>query len=166
MFHHSLYYVPVAAWRGILERVWAHLLAPARGGRVGSALHAVMMASSSDDPHSTTWLYQHFAGRFFGVRNDQDLAAFGRALRRDPLGPEQQAVTKTSRVEFRVDDFEDFMSVVWMILLYPNVHRYTLEQRVEITEHVFERIWSRGLPLVQVQDHLALYRGRAPRGLV
>ena len=166
MFHHSLYYVPVDAWGGILARVWKHLMAPSRAGRVGSALHAVMMASRSDDPHTTTWLYQHFAGRFFGVRNDQDLAAFARSLRRDPLGEDQQVVAKASRVEFRVDDFTHFMSVVWMILLYPNVHRYTLEQRVEITRYVYEKIWHRGLPLVQVQDHLALYRGRTPRGLV
>lgn len=165
-FHHALYYVPFGAWRGILQRVWKHLMAPARGGRVGSAIHAVMMASRSDDPHTTTWLYQHFAGRFFGVRNDQDLAAFARTLRRDPLGAGQQVIAKSSRTSFWVDDFTHFMSVVWMILLYPGVHRYSLEQRIEITRYVYEKLWRQRRPLVQVQDHLALYRGRAPRGLV
>lgn len=164
--HHSLYYAPHAAWPGVLGRVYRHLLAPSRDGRVSSALHAVLMASRSDDPRSTTWLYQHFAGRFFGVRNDQDLAAFARTLRRVPLGEDQQIVAKSSLVDFWVDDFERFMSVVWMILLYPNVHRYTLEQRLEITEHVYEQLWRRRRPLLQVQDHLAIYRGRVPRALV
>ena len=62
--------------------------------------------------------------------------------------------------------FERFMSVVWMILLYPNVHEYTLEQREEITEFVYRTLWSRKKPLVQVQDHVVVYRGRGMRGLV
>lgn len=164
--HHSLYYAPRAAWPGLVSRVYRHLLAPSREGRAASAIHAVLMASRSDDTRSTTWLYQHFAGRFFGVRNDQDLAAFARTLRREPLGAEQQVATKSTLVDFWVDDFERFMSVVWMILLYPSVHRYTLEQRREITEHVYEKLWRRRRPLLQVQDHVAIYRGRVPRGLV
>ena len=54
------------------------------------------------------------------------------------------------------------MGVVWMILLYPNVHDYTREQRVEIIEHVYERFWLPGVPLAQVQDHVVLYWGRGP----
>lgn len=163
--HHSLYYAARASWPGLLARVYRHLLAPPRDGRARSAIHAVLMASRSDDTRSTTWLYQHFAGRFFGVRNDQDLAAYARTLRRAPLGDDQQVATRSTLVDFWVDDFERLMSVVWMILLYPNVHRYTLEQRLEITEHVYAKLWRRRQPLVQVQDHLVLYRGRAPRGL-
>jgi hypothetical protein len=165
-FHHSLYYAPRATWRALLAGVYRHLLAPPRQGHAAGAMHAVLMASRSDDPRSTTRLYQHFAGRFFGVDNDQDLAAFARSLRREPLGDEQQIAVKSSLVDFWVDDFERFMSVVWMILLYPNVHRYTLDQRIEITEHVYAQLWRRHRPLLQVQDHVAVYRGRAPRGAV
>jgi hypothetical protein len=165
-FHHSLYYAPRAAWRALLAGVYRHLLAAPRQGHAGGAIHAVLMASRSDDPRSTTWLYNHFAGRFCGVENDQDLAAFARELRREPLGDDQQVVARSSLVDFWVDDFERFMSVVWMILLYPNVHRYTLDQRLEITEHVYAQLWSRHRPLLQVQDHVALYRGRVPRGSV
>ena len=164
--HHSLYYAPRAAWRGLIDRIYQHLLARGSGDGASAAIHAVLMANRSDDPHSTTWLYQHFAGRFCGVRNDQDLRAFARELRRDPAYAGAQVLGKSTLVDFYVDDFERFMSVVWMILLYPNVHAYTLEQREEITEHVYRTLWSRKRPLVQVQDHVVVYRGRGVRGLV
>ena len=77
-----------------------------------------------------------------------------------------QVLTKSSRVEFFVDDFEQFMAVVWMILLHPNVHRFTEGQRREVTEWVYANLWSRGLPLVQVQDHLVIYRGTGVAGLI
>jgi len=120
----------------------------------------------SDDPASTTWLYQHFAGRFFGTRNDQDLRAFAGQLRRATAYANAQVLAKSTLVDFFVDDFARFVSVVWMILLYPNAHDYTPEQRVEITEHVYRNLWSRKKPLVQVQDHVVVYRGRGARGLV
>ena len=49
-----------------------------------AAVHAVLMASRSDDPTTTTGLYNHFAGRFFGWRGrrskrDRSLGA-GRRL--------------------------------------------------------------------------------------
>jgi hypothetical protein len=162
--HHSLYYAPRTAWHGLLARVYRHLLAPARGPGPSAAIHAVLMASRDDDPHSTTWLYNHFAGRFFGVANDQDLPACAAELRRDPDFASAQVLTRRSVVEFFVDDFARFMSVVWMILLHPNVHRYDAEQRIEITDYVYRELWSRGRPLVQRQDHLAVYRsGPRPR---
>ncbi len=164
--HHSLYYAPREAWRWLLTRIYRHVLAPARGGAPSAAIHAVLMASRDDDPHSTTWLYNHFAGRFFGVVNDQDLHGFAAELRRDPAFADARVLTRSSVVDFFVDDFARFMSVVWMILLYPTVHRYTAEQRIEITEHVYHEIWSRGRPLVQRQDHLAIYRGRDGRALL
>jgi len=166
--HHSLYYAPRAAWRGLLARVYRHLLAPVRRDGPSAAIHAVLMASRDDDPHSTTWLYNHFAGRFFGVTNDQDLRACAAELRRDPAFADAQVLTRRSVVEFFVDDFARFMSVVWMILLHPSVHRFTAEQRVEITDWVYRELWSRGRPLVQHQDHLAVYRGgaRGTRGLL
>lgn len=164
--HHSLYYAPRADWRGLIARIYGQLLARHRGGGPAAAIHAVLMASRDDDPHSTTWLYNHFAGRFFGVTNDQNLGALARELRRDPAFAGSRILSRSSLVDFYVDDFERFMSVVWMILLYPNVHDYDAEQRIAITEHVYRELWSRGRPLKQRQDHLAIYRGHGGRVLL
>src|SRR5262249_48903766 len=38
--HHSLYYAPRAAWRGIVDRTYRHLLARPRGDGPGAAIHA------------------------------------------------------------------------------------------------------------------------------
>ena len=159
-FEHSLYYCPTAAWRTLVTNVVDELLAP-----VG-AVHLVLMSASATDPSTTTWLYEHFAGKFLGHRNDQDLRAFVRALRRERALGAAQILSKTDRVRFYVDDFRALMSVVWMILLYPNVHRYTLAQRREIAEHVYRRLFARRKPLLQDQDHVVVYRGLRGRGLI
>jgi hypothetical protein len=159
--HHSLYYAPRAAWRPLVEGIYREILArPTAGARHGpsAAIHAVLMASRSDDPSTTTWLYNHFAGRFCNAHNDQDLRGFARELARGARLPDARVLSQPAHVEFFVDDFERFMGVIWMILLYPNVHRYTRDQMVEIIEHVYDRLWCRGRPLVQVQDHLVVYR--------
>jgi hypothetical protein len=57
------------------------------------------------------------------------------------------------------------MGVVWMILLYPDVHHYSREQMLEVIEHVYERLWRPGIPLIQIQDHLVAYRGRGGQAL-
>ncbi|HSE96113.1 MAG TPA: class I SAM-dependent methyltransferase [Methylomirabilota bacterium] len=160
--HHSLYYARRPAWPALFEALYREILArPARGvGSPSAAIHAVLMAARSADPSSTTWLYNYFAGRFCGARNEQDLRAFAATLARAPGLADARVRSRSSRVEFFVDDFERLMGVVWMILLYPNVHRYTREQMIEIIEHVYERLWRPGRPLVQVQDHLVCYRGR------
>ena len=111
-------------------------------------------------------LYNHFAGKFFGHRNDQDLRAFGRGLRQDRRFANAQIRSKTDRVRFFVGDFRELMSVVWMILLYPNVHRYTAAQRREITEHVYRHLFAQRKPLFQDQDHLVIYRGLGVNGLI
>jgi len=152
-FEHSLYYCPAAQWRQVLDNVFEVLLAP-----VG-AVHCVMMAARATEPSTTTWLYNHFAGRFFGHENDQDLAAFAREATRRRWFKRAAILAKRDRVGFFVDDFRAFMSVVWMILLYPNVHRYTPAQRWEIAEHVYRRLFARRKPLFQDQDHLVMYRG-------
>ena len=159
-FEHSLYYCAADRWRPILTNAFDVLLAPT------GALHAVSMSARARDPSTTTWLYNHFAGRFFGHVNDQDLGAFARAARRDDAFGNAQVLTKTDRVRFFVDDFRALMSVVWMILLYPNVHRYSPAQRREITEHVYRRLYARRRPLYQDQDHLVIYRGIGARGLI
>jgi hypothetical protein len=159
--HHSLYYAPRAVWRPLFEGLYREILAnpePTRC-RPSAAIHAVLMANQTEDPATTTWLYNHFAGRFCGAHNDQDLPGFARELARDARLPDARVRWKSTRVEFFVDDFERFMTVIWMILLYPNVHSYTPDQMVEIIEHVYDRVWRTGVPLVQEQDHVVVYRG-------
>jgi hypothetical protein len=164
--HHSLYYSPMSFWHGLFANLYDHLLAEGSAPGPAGAIHAVLMASTTDDPTSTTWLYNHFAGRFFGHHNDQDLRACAAGLAADPLFAGAQVLTKSSRVEFFVDDFEQFMAVVWMILLHPAVHRFSDDQQREVVEWVYENLWSRGRPLVQVQDHAVVYRGAGVPGLI
>lgn len=150
---HSLYYCPFDRWLPLIERLLAHLLAP-RG-----ALHLVLMSSRSDDPQTTTWLYNHFAGRFAGHENDQCLNRFRELAARRPAFRGCRCQGKTSRVAFFTDDFKKFMAVVWMILLHPQVHVYSREQRREITEHVYRNFFRPKKPLIQSQEHLVVYRG-------
>ncbi|HRZ87095.1 MAG TPA: class I SAM-dependent methyltransferase [bacterium] len=158
--HHSLYYSSESDWPRYMENICRYLLAP-----VG-AVHAVLMAATTRETGTTSWLYEHFAGRFCGHHNTQDLMAFGRAIARDPLYAGAVIRAKRSRVYFFVEDFEKFMAVVWMILLYPNVHRYTHEQREEIAHFMYATFWKKKKPLVQVQDHLAIYKGISGKGLI
>jgi hypothetical protein len=158
-FEHSLYYCAADRWRQILDNVFEVLVAPA------GAVHCVMMSATATDRSTTTWLYNHFAGKFFGHENDQDLAAFARAAARGRWFRGAKVLTKRDRVRFFVGDFRALMSVVWMILLYPNVHRYTAAQRREITEHVYRHLFARRKPLFQDQDHVVIYRG-VPKGLI
>ena len=124
------------------------------------------MASRSADPASTTWLYNHFAYQFFGCRNDQDLLKAAEELRNEARLADAQIFTRSNRVQFFVPDFEQFMAVVWMILLHPNVHRFTEEQQRGVIEFVYDNLWSKGRPLVQFQDHLVIYRGKGLAGRI
>jgi len=150
--HHSLYYCSESEWESLFMSLYRKIL-----NRRG-AIHAVMMASKSDNHSSTTWLYNHFAGRFFDCRNDQDLKTFGSELSGNSTFSGSEFRQHTHRVNFFVDDFEKFMAVVWMILLYPDVHKYTIEQREEITEYVYSKFWLDRKPLLQIQDHLIINR--------
>ena len=158
--HHSLYYCATDLWGAMFENLYKKILAPK------GAIHAVLMASKSDDPMTTTWLYNHFAGKFFGVYNDQDLKALTRKLRGNPIFQKAQVVSCTDQVRFFTDDFEKFMTVIGMIMLYPEVHKYTLPPRREITEYVYENFWIKQKPLIQMQDHMVIYRGLGFRGII
>jgi hypothetical protein len=160
-FHHSLYYAPRPAWDAIIPAACEELLAPGSAQGLTSALHAVVMAAAADDPLTTTSLYNRFAGRFFHAANTQDLAAFAPTLRTRPSLADARVLAHRSRVRFWVDDFGQFMGVVWMILLHPNVHHFSRKQQEEVIEWVYENLWSRGVPLVQEQDHLIVLRGDA-----
>ena len=93
------------------------------------------------------------------VSFDSFRRAFGRGLRRDRRFANAEILSKTDRVRFFVPDFRALMSVVWMILLYPNVHRYSAAERREITLHVYRRLFAKRKPLLQDQDHIVIYRG-------
>jgi hypothetical protein len=148
--HHSLYYSDVSSWQDLFANMLGELL------KERGTLHAVLMSPSCHDKNSTAWLYDHFAGEFFGCRNDQDLAVFGRYLAGSRILAGATVRVMTHRVRFFVKDFRKLMSVVWMILLYPEEHRYDKEQRREITEYVYDNFWLTGEPLFQLQDHLVI----------
>jgi hypothetical protein len=151
--HHSLYYSREDNWHTLFRNLYKDILSPK------GAIHAVLMAADDPDPNTTTWLYNHFAGKFFGLRNDQNIIQFAKKLRKDPLFKAASIKTRTDRVKFMPETFEEFMAVVWMVLLYPDVHKYTRKQREEITRYVHDRFWAGQKPLVQAQDHLVIYRG-------
>jgi len=157
--HHSLYYCEMDQWVPLFRNIHKHLLA-----RTG-AIHAVLMAPTSRNPLTTTSLYNRFAGNYFGIRNDQSLPELKRRLERLPEFRNTQLHIRTSKVRFFVDDFVKLMQVVWMILLYPDVHNYSESQKEEIVSYVYDTFHAGRQPLYQEQHHLVLYRGIGFRGL-
>lgn len=160
LLHHSLYYADEATWQALVEHLFQVVLA-----EVG-AIHMVLMSPNDADQDTTTWLYNHFVGKFFGERNTQDLLELKNEITRSGAFAAAQLVSKASDVHFWVNDFEQFMAVVWMIMLYPNVHRYDDDQKDEITRYVYDNFWTAGRPLRQAQDHLVLYKGIGFQGLI
>jgi hypothetical protein len=90
----------------------------------------------------------------------------GQRLRDNAEAADCQVVMKQSRIRFSADTFEKFMAVVWMIMLYPSVHRFSDEQRQEVTEFMLDEFWAKQRPLWQLQDHLVIYRGMGFPGLI
>lgn len=158
--HHSLYYCLECDWFNIFDNLYSKFLAPK------GAIHAVLMSSKSNGRTTTTWLYNHFVGKFFGAHNDQDLRIFKKKLQKYPAFKKAQVLLRTNRIYFDVSDFRKFMAVVWMILLYPNVYKYSLKQREEITEFIYKKFYKTRHPLVQEQDHLVVYKGIESKGLI
>ncbi|MGB2600732.1 MAG: class I SAM-dependent methyltransferase [Candidatus Omnitrophota bacterium] len=158
--HHSLYYCEEEKWHTIIQNLYKKILA----GK--GAMHIVLMSADGRDKDTTTWLYDHFVGKYFGRHNDQNLLEFKEELQRNSVFKNAQILSRTNRVRFFVNDFEKFMAVVWMILLYPNVYKYTKPQKEEITEFVYEEFWKKKKPLIQSQDHLVLYKGLDLKGLI
>lgn len=156
---HSLYYAEESEWPVLFENLYRHVLAKT------GAIHAVVMAAESKDRSTTTWLYNHFAGRFCHHKNDQSLPRFVKELRKKDLFRDAQILSATRRVRFFVNDFKNFISVIWMILLYPHVHRYTASQKMTITRFIYRQFFKEKKPLIQLQDHLFLYRGIPFKGL-
>lgn len=157
--HHSLYYTPQSSWSETIGNLYREILARVVTPGTASAIHVVLMSSRSKAPLTTTQLYNHFAGRFFSHNNDQDLLSFAGELRKSSLLGNAHIGAHTSRVEFMVDDFQKFMAVIWMILLHPEVHNFSQDQQREVIEHVYRTHWVPQKPLVQMQDHLVIFRG-------
>ncbi|MCR9088879.1 MAG: hypothetical protein NXH97_19295 [Rhodobacteraceae bacterium] len=150
--HHALYYCAATDWPELISTLYSVLL------RAPGALHLALMSAHDTRPYTTTWLYNHFAGKFFDQHNDQDLAGLEPRLAARSEFAQARFESRTRTVRFLTDDFADFMAVVWMIMLYPDGHAYTLEQRREITEFVIDAFWHTGRPLTQVQDYLSVFK--------
>ena len=158
--HHSLYYSSENSWLHLFEQIHNTLLAPT------GAIHAVLMAASSKNRMTTTWLYNHFAGKYFGVHNEQSFPVLKQELEHSPIVHDTQIMISDSHISFFVDDFERFMKVIWMILLYPSVHKYSETQKEEIVSFVYDNFFARKQPLLQKQHHLVLYKGIDFKGLI
>ncbi|MEM6462114.1 MAG: class I SAM-dependent methyltransferase [Pseudomonadota bacterium] len=150
--HHCLYYSSAADWPQFVEAIYESALAP------GGAIHFAMMSNRENRKGTTTWLYKHFASKFFDAKPDQDLLSLYDRLAAHPAFKGADISTETREVQFWVENFDRYMSVVWMILLYPDGHRYTVDQRVEITEFVIRHFWRPRRPLIQTQDYLSIFK--------
>lgn len=150
--HHSLYYAETSSWKEIFRNVMQEML------HGHGSVHAVLMSPDCSKEDSTARLYARFAGGFLGRRNDQDLAAFGREIRRESWMRGSSVSVETRQVRFSAEDFRQLMSVVWMILLYPSPNRFDRGQMREIAEYVYDTVWSGGRSLIQLQDHLVIHR--------
>lgn len=151
--HHSLYYCKESDWHLLLENLYRYILAPK------GEIHAVLMSSESSNNYTTGWLYNKFVWKYFGFYNTQSLCKLKKELQHNRLFGDAQILLKSSHVRFFTDDFEKFMAVIWMILLYPEVHQYNNKQKKEIIEFVYDKFWKDKKPLMQVQDHLVIFRG-------
>ncbi len=148
--HHSLYYCDQRDWTPLVTNLYQELLAPL--GR----MHIVMMSAADQREGTTTWLYNLFAERFFNHRNDQDLGRLRDELADSPAFAGARFSYQSRDVRFRAEDFETFMAAIWLILLYPEGHAFSLAQRREITEFVLAYFWRENKPIIQVQDNLVI----------
>lgn len=150
--HHSLYYLPMTRWMNLIGNLYNELLADK------GVIHCVLMARNSDNPLTSTWIYNNYALRFFSHVNDQGLLALRDQIEKDNSLTGAILSNYTSEIKFFVDDFDKFMQVIWMILLYPNVHDYTPKQREIITMDIYESFFKKKQPLLQSQDHLFIQK--------
>lgn len=150
-FHHSLYYVLQKKWQVLIENIYSKYLLP------GGIIHAVLMSSECAKQNSTTWIYNTYAGKFFGHKNEQDLKEFAEQIKgnKDILG---EINCTSSLVEFSSKEFYNLMAVIWMIMLHPHVHNLSEIQLKEITEFIYISIFKKEQLLIQIQDHLFIQK--------
>ena len=144
--HHALYYGEPQLWPRFMVLLKSYVLS------TPGAIHLAMMSSSTDQPYTTTWLYNRFAMKFIGVSNFQDLLLLPNQV--NGITDDLHFSTQSSATQFRPREFKEMMAVVWMIMLYPHVHNFDPDQRTEITEFVLEEFWLPGRDLVQIQDYV------------
>jgi len=155
--HHALYYCRPEEWPDLVHALCSQVLtAPGR-------LHLALMSSSTKRPYSTTWLYNRFAEKFCGTHNTQNLLDLPARIKTLPAGGDLYFTARSSAVRCRPQRFEDLMAVVWMIMLCPQVHDFSIDQQVEITEYVLDEFWLPGRDLVQVQDYVTITKSPAIR---
>ncbi|WP_171209663.1 MULTISPECIES: hypothetical protein [unclassified Ruegeria] len=144
--HHSLYYSEPAYWPELVNKLGTHVL------REPGMMHMVLMSSSTGRPHTTTWLYNHFANKFLGHSNSQNLLELPAQMQ--SMSQVLRFSAHTSATRFRPNSFREMMAVVWMIMLFPDVHNFDLDQRTEITEFVLDEFWLPRRDIIQIQDYL------------
>lgn len=144
--HHVLYYCAAESWPGLVARLNSEVLS------APGMMHLALMSSPTGRPHTTTWLYNRFARKFFGTENSQNLLELPERV--SALTDDLSFSIQSNATRFRPTSFREMMAVVWMIMLYPSVHDFDTDQRTEITEFVLDEFWLPGRELVQVQDYL------------
>ncbi len=149
-FHHALYYCSPEDWPDLLRSICLQIL------NAPGTLHLALMSSKTEQPYTTTWLYNRFAQKFFSTRNSQDLLQLPSKLRSMPGMRRMRYSTDSRAVRCRPQSFDDLMAVVWMILLYPHVHDFSADHRAEITEFVLDAFWLAERDLVQIQDYVTI----------
>lgn len=150
--HHSLYCLPMKKWLPLLTNIYNELLAPK------GVIHSVVMSRFSDNPLTTSWLYNNYCRRYFNRVNTQSLLALQENITAESSLPGAELSSYTSEIKFWVSDFERFMQVVWMIMLYPAVNQYERPQMEEITRDVHAKFFQPQQPLLQSQDHLFIQK--------
>ncbi|WP_299011562.1 hypothetical protein [uncultured Shewanella sp.] len=150
--HHCLYYCNEATWSILLGHLLNELLA--NHGKI----HILLMAVNDEREDTTEALYRHFMRQFYGEYCPQNVRTLYHELQKNEQFSEMDLHLDTREVKFYTHDFAEYMAVVWMILLYPHVHQYSLEERKDITEYVFDHLWSQQKPLIQLQDSLIISR--------
>ncbi|MEM9126326.1 MAG: class I SAM-dependent methyltransferase [Pseudomonadota bacterium] len=152
--HHALYYCAPDLWPDLMNALCSELL------KTPGLVHLALMSSATEQTHTTTWLYNRFAEKFCNTRNDQNLLDLPGQMSTLPIADTLAFSVCSSAVRCRPDRFADMMKVVWMILLYPQVHDFSADQKVEITEFVLDEFWLAGRDLVQHQDYVTLTKSR------
>lgn len=150
--HHALYFLPMEKWLPLITNIYNELLAPK------GIIHCVLMSRFSDDPLTTSWLYNHYSRRYFSRINGQSLLTLQDGLMAEDRLKDAELSSYTSEVRFWVNDFEQFMQVIWMILLHSTVHRYDRTQMEEIIRDTHAKFFAPQQPLLQSQDHLFIQK--------
>ena len=73
-------------------------------------------------------------------------------------------IEKIHAASYPTNDLDDIPLAA--LFMKPPHWGATEEQQREVIEFVYHNLWSQGLPLVQLQDHVVIYRGEGIPGLI